>query len=567
MKKILLSLAAATALTASASQPLRRYVTMTTDTGQSVSVARYGSSDFSWWADAEGTCYTFDAENGHLKAMSKETFLATLAAVHEEVRSRGPKKSFNASTSDGLGAYGQSGNGVVKSLGSPTLPVIMVAFADRDFMEGHDKDKLTRFFNEEGYHDERLAVGSVTDYFRHSSYGAFTPRFEVVGKVTLSKDYKYYGVKEGNNSDAHRHEAAREAMALAAEQGIDFSKFATDGRGPLVCLMHAGPGEHEDMGLDGTDFLWAHYVNSSLSANNVTFNSYLISNETIRYFDDNRNVVSESMTGIGTFCHELSHALGIPDMYDTNGATDGDAKTPSYWDVMDYQFMYDGFRPMEYSGYERSMMGWLKVEDLNMDDAEKTYCLKALDSDDAEGHKMYRIVNPANRNEYVLLENRQKSLFYQSGILGKGMLAWHISYDSSRWASNKVNTSASKLLLHVIPADGAWQKKEDIALRDENNNYYTFAGDLFPGYESVTILDNSLDSHLSSWFESSIRNISVDANGDVTFTFGSVTTGLDDATSQGSASVGSYYDLQGRKVVGKGGKGVYVKDGIKIINK
>lgn len=569
MKKTLLTLATTLmAISTFASQPLRRYVTRTTDDGVSVTVARYGSQDFSWWEDAEGVRYSYDAASHQLKLMNEESFHEGLQTARGEEDRQGPRRALHASTENGLGEFGKSGMGVVNSIGSPTVPVLMVAFSDLDFLPGNDEKKIERFLNEEGYHDERLAVGSVADYFRHCSYGAFTPRFEVVGKVTLPNGYKYYGARvNASTADARAQEAVMTAVSIAEEQGINFTKYAENGRAPLISILYAGPGNQEDWGLDSEDYLWAHFMHAAVNGKTVSFNSYLMTNESMRDFDNSYNLVNEYMTGIGTFCHEFSHALGIPDFYDVTGGKNGVAETPGYWDIMDYQFMYNGYRPMEYSAYERSMMGWIKVEDLNKDVAEKLYILTPLSKDNSPEGKMYRIVNPANPNEYLLLENRQRNLFYADNLLGSGMLAWYIRYDSGKWSTNRVNSMPSEQHVHVIPADGLWQSKWDLSKLDDNNCYYTYVGDPFPGYANVTTLDKTLDKTLSEWFDETIRNIAVDKEGNVTFRYGNITTGIGADETDKNCATDIYYDLQGRRLQGCAGKGVYIKNDKIIINK
>ena len=76
------------------------------------------------------------------------------------------------------------------------------------------------------------------------------------------------------------------------------------------------------------------------------------------------------INGIGTFCHEFSHCLGLPDLYDTvNSGQDGMGN----FDVMD-QGNYAGssFCPVGYSAYEKMACGWqmpivLGNEDVTVD--------------------------------------------------------------------------------------------------------------------------------------------------------------------------------------------------------
>lgn len=558
---------------AMASQPLRRTVMRQLSDGTTVNVERRGDAAFSWWQTTDGKRYEMTPDH---KLRPLTYYAETLAAGYGNAnsgsteasasRSNAPHKAMSASTVDGLGEYGTSGMGVVNSLGSPFIPVIMVAFSDKDFLPENTKEKIGRFLNEEGYHDEKYAVGSVADYFDHSSYGAFRPRFEVVAKVTLPNGFKYYGAHSGSATDARRMEVVTDAVRLAEEQGVDFSKFSNGGRTPLVSILHAGPGEQEDYGEDYGDYLWAHFSQSTVSAQSTTFNSYLMTNETMRDFDQSGKVLtSEYMTGIGTFCHEFGHALGLPDMYDVNGDSNGVGHTPGFWDVMDYQFMYDGFRPMEYSGYERSMMGWLNVTDIDASMASVPQTIAALGSEDTVPNQLYRIVCSTNPGEYFLLENRQKTLFYQDTMLGSGMLLWHIYYDSAKWASNIVNVNASQQRVSVVPADGAWQSNGDLNKRDALNQRYTFQGDLFPGYAEVTRFDSSIRNFFCAPFEDSLTGIT-NANGLVTFTYvDRKTVGLEAVEAGDAAEVDGVgapvYDLSGRVLKGTPANGLYIKNG------
>lgn len=558
MKKsvFLISLASFAMMSAMASQPLRRVVTRQLADGTTIEVTRRGNTDTSWWESADGRRFQFDANN-HL-------VLAPATKVEEDA-TKCLHKAMNASTENGLGQYGESGLGVINSIGSPLIPVIMVAFKDKDFLPDNTKEKITRFLNEEGYHDEKYAIGSVADYFKHNSYGAFQPRFEVVAKVTLPNDCKYYGGHVGTSNDARRMETVQEAVRLAEEQGVDFSKFATGSSTPLISILHAGPGEQEDYGADFGDYLWAHFSQSSVSAKTTRFESYLMTNESMRDFTDPEGTIlsDEYMTGIGTFCHEFGHALGLPDMYDVNGYPESEpTETPGYWDVMDYQFMYDGYRPMEYSAYERALMGWLRVVDLDASNNGANFTISPIGNEEIQENMAYRIVNPNNSKEYFLFENRQKNTFYQDNFLGHGILVWHINYDSGRWGGNRVNTENSSLGVRVVPADGAWQPNVDLNKKDAQNQRYTFTGDLFPGYANVKTFDASVSNYYNGQLASGLYNIS-ESGSNISFVYSdSQPVGIDSPTLQPRPSC--YYDLQGhRSAVAP--KGIFITDNKKYV--
>ena len=542
--RILLALTlAAGLLEVQASGPLRRARTLPLSDTECVEVQKVGNAEYSWYESADGRQWTFDGRTQRLVRWVGASYPAPLYA-------------YSASGENGMGNLGTSGQGVVPSIGEPCIPVIMVAYADLDFQEGTDCTKVSRFLNETGYADELLAKGSVADYFRACSYGNFVPRFDVVAKVTLKNGYKHYGAHQGSLNDAHVTDLVKEAVELACAQGVDFAPYAVDGRAPIVSIIHAGPGEHEDYGDDCDDYVWAHFRPMTIPADGVSFASYIINNETLRYFKGGV-VEKEPMTGIGTFCHEFGHALGLPDMYDTNGEYDGKADTPGYWDIMDYQFMYDGYRPTSYSAYERSMLGWLQIKPLK---ENGEYTLMPLDGTATEGSVQAAcVVNPQNPSEYFIFENRRKSDFYASSYLGEGMLVWHVDYSATLWNQNRVNTDAALQHVQVVPADGQWQSVKDVNLTDDAGKRYTYPGDLFPGYEEVTAFDGlTAKFHLGS-LEDAIHGIKVNDDGTVSFYFSSA-TGIANIPAD-SVPHTMIYDIQGRRLQALPRYGLYIMDG------
>ena len=104
-----------------------------------------------------------------------------------------PRKAISASTADGLGEYNKTGMGGINSIGTPLVPVVMVEFRDKEFLPTTTPEKMTRYYNEAGYHDEPGCVGSVKDFFTSQSRGMFVPTFEVIGPIKVNHSYAYYG--------------------------------------------------------------------------------------------------------------------------------------------------------------------------------------------------------------------------------------------------------------------------------------------------------------------------------------------------------------------------------------
>lgn len=308
--------------------------------------------------------------------------------------------------------------------------IILAEFADSKFQAGHDQALYDRIANEQGFSEEGFR-GSVKDYFRDQSLGQFELDFDVVGICPLKNNTTYYGRNLSNGDDAHAGEMVAEACLWAAQQGTDFSQYDWDGDGEVdqVFVLYAGQGEAAG-GASST--IWPHmfYLSSSdygkaLTMNGVKVDTYACSCEL--------NMDSR-LDGIGTFCHEFSHCMGFPDLYDTNGG--------SWFGMGDYDLMSSGSYngdckcPAGYSAYEKNVCGWIDLTDVtHLEGEQKVTGLKAL----SEGGNAYVIYNLANENEYYIVENRQKTN-WDAGLPDSGVLITHVDFNQDVWDWNVPNS-------------------------------------------------------------------------------------------------------------------------------
>ncbi len=483
------------------------------------------------------------------QAATADAATAHLAALFPTTYQRATRSA--ASTSDGLGAYMTPSVGTVSSIGDITIPVIMVSFSDKDFLPTTTMETLSQRLNESGYHDDYGSVGSVSDYFVAQSGGLFTPHFDIVAKVTASKGYAYYGKDKSGSYDANMYELIQEVLDDACEQGVDFSKYATNGSISNVCIFYAGPGQHSSYEEGWEDYLWAKFdTHNFTTTTGIKIRSYFIGNETLQnyykedgtveYSDADKNypiTQSEKIDGIGVFCHEFSHALGLPDFYYTgsNSTISDTLQTMNYWSVMDYgQYVQDGYAPIGYNAYERSFMGWLDVQELTEAQAVTLPSFEAQ----SDLPKAYCIRNTSNTNEYYLLENRQPSTWYPSRM-GSGLLITHVDYLASAWNNNVVNNVPAHQRFSYVPADGV-------------KSLRTFH-DLFPGTNGATeFSDTSFPAStvfMGSGLGKPVYDIA-ESNGVVTFSYLSRgLTGVDHvAAAAADDSARRIYTLDGRYV-------------------
>lgn len=473
-----------------------------------------------------------------------------------------------ASTPDGLGSYKQSALGVVKSIGSPRIPVIMAAFSDVAFSKETTKEKVTRFLNEEGYHDEPLSVGSVRDYFVSQSQGLFSPTFEVIAEVKVEGTRSSYG-KDGSSgaTDPNGTAYIRDAVAEAAKT-VDFKPYAAeDGFVPFVAVIYPGPGQQSSFEDGKTNYLWAKFSGGHsipTSEGGPTVKSFIMANELIQSYGTGPNdITGAAFDGVGLFAHEFGHALGLPDMYYTgkDATIRASLLTMDYWDIMDYgQYFMNGYAPPGYTAYERSNLGWLKVEPLT----EAAFVrLSSYDKKD-ETAKAYVLRNPINEKEYFLLENRTVSTWYPKA-LGEGMLISHIDYDAQKWAANTVNNDPDRQRIAYVPADGVKDgtSTKNTTLQQLLDGY---KGDLYPGTTGVTSFTS--ESKGVKWqtpespaYELPLFNIVRTEDGLITFSFiDSTLDGIADVMHSSSDMAEPVYTLTGLRVrsINEAAPGIYI---------
>lgn len=355
--------------------------------------------------------------------------------------------------------------------------VILVNFSDCKMSSLNPRYEFNRLFNETGYSDNGH-IGSVHDYFYDQSYGKFNLEFDVVGPVTLSKEMSYYGSNSSiTGGDARPYEMVVEACQLVDEE-IDFSQYDWDGDGEVeqVFIIYAGYGEHA--GAPSTT-IWPH--KSTLRLKSITLDDVKI--DTYACSCELQGINGNKINGIGTPCHEFSHCLGFPDIYDTDYSG---AFGMSYWDIMNSGAHSgpsgNGEVPYGYSAYERWMAGWLEPSEIS-ESCHITTLRNLGKYPDA-----YIIYNDGNRNEFFMIENHQNSRWFQyvdTYTDNHGMMVTHIDYDETIWKNNNVNQDPQHQRMTIVPADNSYGETET-----------NFAGDLFPGLNKITSLTD--ESHKNS---------------------------------------------------------------------
>ena len=465
------------------------------------------------------------AERNLIAKQDKEKFFAYVNKVAEE-----SENAYNNSllTRGPIVDSGYGGVPYFPHTGSPKALVILAEFQDTTFTIQDTKEIFTNYLTNEGHftdtrYGQDLNYKGVRGYFKDCSYGQFTPEFDVVGPIKLPKEQTYYG--EGDDNI----EALMEDACSAIDSIVDFADYDAnnDGMVDLVYIIYAGHSANYRGNKVSNIWPKSGTVNISNTYDGKRICRYGVSNELNGSEKISKN--KKKINGIGLFCHEFSHTLGLPDIYAyKTPAEDQDDQGMEFWDLMDGGTEVRGGRvPASYLAWEREVMGWMKIDELKNDSSIEK--LKSIDN----GGKAYKIVNPNNSNEYIVLQSIQKGPWYQGwrdGTYGKGLLAYRISYPS-----NKVNVFdfpnnvKGKPRVIPIPADGKILAAKNATSYLEYINQHN--GDLYP-YNRIDYI-SGFKMFDGSILEKSIVNIKENDGGDsnnnyVNFEFknGLVPTGI-----------------------------------------
>lgn len=453
------------------------------------------------------------AERNLIAKQDKEKFFAYVNKIAEE-----SENAYNNSplTRGPIIDSGYGGVPYFPHTGSPKALVILAEFQDTTFTIQDTKKVFTNYLmNEDHFSDTRYGQNQnykgVRGYFKDCSYGQFTPFFDVVGPIKLPKKHAIYGA--GND----RMDLLLADACAAVDDLVDFTKYDAnnDGIVDLVYIIYAGHSANYHDNKVSNIWPKSGTITISNKFDGKSIRRYGVSNELNGSDKTSKN--NKKINGIGLFCHEFSHTLGLPDIYAYHtDAENQDDQGMEFWDLMDGGTGVRGGRvPASYLAWEREVMGWMNIDELKKDSSIEN--LKSIDN----GGKAYKIVNPNNSNEYIVLQSMQKGAWNQGwgdGTYGKGLLAYRVSYPY-----NKVNVFdfpnnvKGKPRVIPIPADG-----KILAAANAGGSLNTYIqqlnGDLYP-YNGINKIDKfkMYDDTILKW--SIFDIIENDAERHVSFKF------------------------------------------------
>ncbi len=297
------------------------------------------------------------------------------------------------------------------------IPLILVEFPDASAI--YEPSEFDSIMNQEGYtHLNYESTGSFRDFYQEISHGQFLPKADISDWFTAPSVHDYYGY---NNGYQRVRQLVRDMVDALEESGFDWSKYDNDGDGYVdaLNLVHQGPGAEEG---DQTN-IWSHkwnLGNLAVTYDNVTIDSYNMNPEI-----QNGNIVA-----IGVLAHEFGHALGLPDLYDTDYSSTGSGKlalmASGSWGTSGNTPWY----PATMIGWAKNELGWVDIVEIQDDQLgvsiEQSY----------SSNEVYRVNHSQIEEEYWLIENRQK-IGSDTLITTPGLTIWHINDNLAQgWAPN-----------------------------------------------------------------------------------------------------------------------------------
>ena len=334
--------------------------------------------------------------------------------------------------------------------------------------------------------------GTVTDYYQEVSEGLLEGGGKVWGWAAAPKSLSYYaGTSSGlNPSGSNLGELLRLTLD-ASDASVDFGRFDNDGPDgipnsgdddglvDLVAFVHSGHGA--ECGVSET--IWSHAWRYSAwptgGRRPYTTDDPAAGGGFIRidpYTIQPAWACSGGPVEIGVFCHELGHALGLPDLYDTDGSSGG----AGGWDLM-AAGGYGGNqsrpdRPSHLSAWSKVWLGFRSPYRVML---PGVYAIGPVE----EGGEILRIDTPIP-TEYLLVEYRARVGFDDS-LPGQGLLVWHVDDDqvSAGLYANVVNADETHYGVGLAQADGEFELEEGRNRGDGGDPFPGLFGTMNPNYQ------------------------------------------------------------------------------------
>jgi len=237
-----------------------------------------------------------------------------------------------------------------------------------------------------------------------------------------------------------------------ANEFVDFDKYDTNGNGYIdkneltIVNVVAGYEYEKNVNLQS---VYAHRGNI-LSGNTIFDDTDIVEYVMIGelHYDEELSYMST----IGIAAHEMGHAYGLPDLYDTDYSSSG---------IGPFGIMGTGIhqvvngnkpgeKPVEFSAWSRLKLEFVESKNVITNGDHNLYTSKT--------GKYNTLRIDINESEYLLIENKNYDL--NGNVLNKdgmesGILIWHINNDviNGNYQDNTINNDEEKKGVDLVESD------------------------------------------------------------------------------------------------------------------
>lgn len=283
--------------------------------------------------------------------------------------------------------------------GSPRTVRLLAIRAD---FTDQPMDSTTVYFN-------RLLL-FLAQYYRDTSAGKVTFEPTLTDVYRMPRTMAYYGVDDslGERESLFCYDAVQ-----AADPDYNYADY------DQVVVFHSGAGQESDVKNDSPEQIWSVFFRQidfqfylprpgaelGIHTADLTAEGDTIYVPSVGIYPETQSQDGYVFSCVGVVCHEMGHALGLPDLYDTTspaGKVFAESQGIGSFDLMaSGTWNANGFVPAEFSAWSKVALGWIDPVVVSRDG---TVRLSAVERDRHSG--VVKI--PLSGDEYFLVENRSQ---------------------------------------------------------------------------------------------------------------------------------------------------------------
>ncbi len=417
--------------------------------------------------------------------------------------------------------------------------VILCRFSDHTAVQTRTQADFDTIFNTVGGDATLAPTGSVRDYYSENSYGTMTLQSTVVAWVTLPQTEAYYAnANDGLGSYPQNAQKMVEDALNLADPLVNFTQFDLDNDGFVDAIDIIHSGYAAETGGGGGNWIWSHKWALPSNWTSAESNGSGVRVKVRDYHTEPAlwGTSGTEILRIGVVCHETGHFFGLPDLYDTDGTSQG---IGSYC-LMANSWGFDNSQrhPPHFSAWCKIQLGWVTPTVVSTG----TFTAPRV----AITPTIFKITQGYPTGEYLLVENRQPYGF-ESDLPQGGLCIWHIDEAKSSntaegypgqagWPGNNNHYKVA-----LLQADGAYGMEHNVNRGDAADVYR--GGGVSALTPTTTPNTNRYQNGVSTATGNSITNISV-ASASMSFTLNpppatapALTSPLNAAANAGSTFV------------------------------